>query len=473
MNIKDIQFQLKRGETERIWSALSELRYIFSHALLRDAVYEMQLKSRLRELHKLAGDTIERLYPDEKEKYADIAGHFEKAEEWTLAIEWGEKVLKYNESNHVFQEGLKWSWKLDEWLSNQPCSNDRNMRLISVLRATASIQKLLEMSNDFGKSLDRLSVLMSEEESVSSRIWLLENLGEFNSLTGNFEAAKKFYEDAWSLAETAGDDVEKCNILTHFGILYIHTGKPQLAIDHFNRALEIGSAEPDLLPQRGWILNSLGVAEVGIGYLDEALQTYQEALEAHRREGNSIREAITLQNIARIYEVQNNPNKARSFYINAMKIHRELGALVKEGLILVRLGDIALNKRDVEESLAHYKEAERVAERIQNPRLSGFVAEGLGKWHEYQCNSDQALTYYENALVSFQKIANPMKSADLLVEIGLLQCNAGKFEIAMNCHNQILKLLNKTTLKPEMSSSFVHLRSNLIQRGYLDNLKGT
>jgi len=70
---KDIQSLIAEGETERLWSALSELRYIFNHALLRDAVYEMQSRSRLSGLHKLAGDLMARLYTEDKTKLADIA----------------------------------------------------------------------------------------------------------------------------------------------------------------------------------------------------------------------------------------------------------------------------------------------------------------------------------------------------------------------------------------------------------------
>ncbi|MCP4230288.1 MAG: hypothetical protein GY771_09095, partial [bacterium] len=41
---------LREGVSEEIWTALSEIRYIFKHALLRDAAYEMQLEKRLRRL---------------------------------------------------------------------------------------------------------------------------------------------------------------------------------------------------------------------------------------------------------------------------------------------------------------------------------------------------------------------------------------------------------------------------------------
>src|SRR5207237_7934605 len=35
--------KVKQVESQAIWSALNELRYLFRHALLRDAAYDMQL----------------------------------------------------------------------------------------------------------------------------------------------------------------------------------------------------------------------------------------------------------------------------------------------------------------------------------------------------------------------------------------------------------------------------------------------
>src|SRR5262249_19767056 len=49
---------VKQAEAAAIWTALSESRYLFRHTLLRDAAYEMQLRTRLRELHRLAATAI-------------------------------------------------------------------------------------------------------------------------------------------------------------------------------------------------------------------------------------------------------------------------------------------------------------------------------------------------------------------------------------------------------------------------------
>jgi predicted ATPase len=59
---RNLADKVKQAEAQSIWSPLSEIRYLFKHTLLRDAAYDMQLLERLRELHRMAGTTIEMLY---------------------------------------------------------------------------------------------------------------------------------------------------------------------------------------------------------------------------------------------------------------------------------------------------------------------------------------------------------------------------------------------------------------------------
>ncbi|MCA9979272.1 MAG: AAA family ATPase, partial [Anaerolineales bacterium] len=72
--------EVQRAENEQIWSLLSELRYIFKHALLRDAAYEMQLSARLQELHLLAATTAEQVYAEQLPNFYDtLAYHYHSA----------------------------------------------------------------------------------------------------------------------------------------------------------------------------------------------------------------------------------------------------------------------------------------------------------------------------------------------------------------------------------------------------------
>ena len=67
-------------------------RYLFKHILMRDAVYGMQLHSRLHELHRRAAEAIEELYAADatllKPHYADLAYHYEQAGIKDKAIEY-------------------------------------------------------------------------------------------------------------------------------------------------------------------------------------------------------------------------------------------------------------------------------------------------------------------------------------------------------------------------------------------------
>ena len=75
-----------------IWAALSELRYIFKHALLRDAAYDMQVRTRRAELHLIAAEALEAVYA------ADAAGS-----EAVLAAHLGEIGYHYEAA---YQLGL-------------------------------------------------------------------------------------------------------------------------------------------------------------------------------------------------------------------------------------------------------------------------------------------------------------------------------------------------------------------------------
>jgi tetratricopeptide (TPR) repeat protein len=66
-----------------------ELEYIFKHALTQEAAYELLLIRRRKELHRRAGEVLERLYAEQRgELVAVLAHHFRLGEEWQRAAEY-------------------------------------------------------------------------------------------------------------------------------------------------------------------------------------------------------------------------------------------------------------------------------------------------------------------------------------------------------------------------------------------------
>ena len=72
---------LKSAEGEAIWSALSELRYLFRHTLLREAAYEMQLRGACAACTVWRATRLLRsIRPIYAPHYAELAHHYHQAD---------------------------------------------------------------------------------------------------------------------------------------------------------------------------------------------------------------------------------------------------------------------------------------------------------------------------------------------------------------------------------------------------------
>jgi class 3 adenylate cyclase/tetratricopeptide (TPR) repeat protein len=66
-----------------------ELEYIFKHALTQEAAYELLLLRRRKELHRRAGEVLERLYPEQRSELSSaLAYHFRLGGEWQRAADY-------------------------------------------------------------------------------------------------------------------------------------------------------------------------------------------------------------------------------------------------------------------------------------------------------------------------------------------------------------------------------------------------
>ncbi|MDD3627960.1 MAG: adenylate/guanylate cyclase domain-containing protein, partial [bacterium] len=95
----DVENILHSGQKEMLWHPITKLKYIFQHAILRETAYQMQLRKRLIELHKLAAESMVSVYKNFPESYGDIAYHFEQAEMNTLAKKYYKEAFEFCKSN--------------------------------------------------------------------------------------------------------------------------------------------------------------------------------------------------------------------------------------------------------------------------------------------------------------------------------------------------------------------------------------
>ncbi|MDD3626250.1 MAG: AAA family ATPase, partial [bacterium] len=159
----DLNRYLEMGKDARIWNELSQIQYIFRHSIMRDAVYQMQLNSHLKELHRLTGEAFEKHYSKRKDKHADKAYHFEKAEMISKAVRYYQLAGEYCSSYYRNQEALKCYEKVLHY------STERQKKLEINLK----IARIQSLTGDWQSAEKRFrNILQSAKEENLKRIYL-------------------------------------------------------------------------------------------------------------------------------------------------------------------------------------------------------------------------------------------------------------------------------------------------------------
>ena len=86
-----------------------ELEYIFKHALTQEAAYELLLIRRRKELHRRAGEVLERLYPEQRggELASALAYHFRRGEDWQRAADYAMRAGAQAVKVYAMSEALE------------------------------------------------------------------------------------------------------------------------------------------------------------------------------------------------------------------------------------------------------------------------------------------------------------------------------------------------------------------------------
>lgn len=86
--------KVRSAQLAGIWRADADgTRYFFAHALLRDAAYDMQTRTKLRATHRMAAQAIEKIYQADLSPHAEqLAQHYEQAEDFEAAARWHREV---------------------------------------------------------------------------------------------------------------------------------------------------------------------------------------------------------------------------------------------------------------------------------------------------------------------------------------------------------------------------------------------
>jgi predicted ATPase len=270
---------LAQAEQANIWFVTDQHRYIFSHALLRDAAYAMMIRAQRIELHAVALRGLEKVYAGELERYAGrLAHHAERAR-------MAEKALYY----------------LCQAAGMAADSYQNSLALDYFTRALA-----FAPPDDLARHFD----------IVAERVELYARQGKRDLQLKDLNALARW-------AEHLGDMERQARALMMRSSYHFALGEYLDAIECAQRADE---HSPDLMnTDLGFFTHLVwSQALLHLGRLDEAMQLAQTTLARIRAAGNRKEEARLLTSMGLIAMEQKEPAHAREYLVEALEQSRHV-----------------------------------------------------------------------------------------------------------------------------------------------------
>ncbi len=242
----DLKAELEAGKDNLIWKELKEIRYIFSHILIKDIAYQSMLSNKLKELHRLAAEAMEVVYQDTLDESAeDIALHYEEAGLTKEAAYYYDKSGAYY--SEMYNEKDAERLLLRSIGIMESMTDDMALSLASSLSRLGRvyIQRGQDEKADIPfKRAYEIRLQHLGEESQETAISLGE-LAMLYRLKGDYGKARQHCQMSLNIFKQINvpDSLDKARILNQLGMIESETGNEGIAESYYERAYAICNAD--------------------------------------------------------------------------------------------------------------------------------------------------------------------------------------------------------------------------------------
>ncbi len=397
INFARLRNIVNRSEKENIIVHIQELKYVFKHALIRETLYQIQLKQRLRKLHKLAADTIKEIYKENlNSHYEDLAHHYEMAEEYKNAIGMLSKAISFAKKNFRNLKALQLVNKkinIYETKIGIEKKNDLKDYILTLLDKKYLLQLLGEITRaeETIKKAEQLSIEIKDLE-ISGKIAL--DYANLLKLKGNFKEALNYLNKAYEIFKKLDNKLLLGLTYLDLGIVNFWIGNTKKAFEYFNLELETFVSQND--DRRiSEAYGNLGVMYRYIGNLDKAMYYLNKQLEISEKLNDKIQLARTYSNIGWIYEGKEKYNLAIKYYEDSLKLNKELGLKLEVTRILDNMGYLYQLLNQPQLAISYHKDALKIAKETNDTDSIINIYANLGHAFKAMRDFDKAHKNYD------------------------------------------------------------------------------
>ncbi len=462
---KVLQEQIKLAEKSQIWRAMNELRYIFKHSLLREAVYDMQMRTRLRELHLLIAEAIEKIYADQLEDhYFDLAFHYEQSDVLDKTMEYLQKAAEHARQYYQNRQALICYDKLLEFLEKEV--EDKTLE-IQTLLSKGKVLELTGVWDEAGAAYNRALFLAKElgEKNLLGRAH--NNLGHLLLLRGEYKEARLYLELSASFFETVNDSFGIAKVYGDLGNLFFRQGNYESAKSYFTQSINL-SRELEYSASFTQIVANLALAYMNQGAYDEGLRWLQTQLELARQNQDKQGMATLHINMGILNFEKGDIENSQQCHEKGLVLAQELGNKLLNAIAVGCLGSVKERKGDFQGAMEHFQEDLELAEELGDPQGIAIAHCLLGELFSVMGRFDEAILHLEKACTVSTDLGYKKGLAKAVNTLGDVHFFMGNHGRSLEYYDRAIEVTREINNKLVLGNSLSEKSTVLLTTGNLE-----
>jgi len=460
--------QIKTAEQGQIWRAINELRYIFKHSLLREAVYEMQLRTRLRELHFLIAKAIEKVYADKlEEKYLDLSFHYEHADAIDTHNEYTRKAADYARKNFQNKQAL---FLYDKLIKNLKGTKNGAVERVRALLKKAAILELIG-EWDACEEILKETINLSPKLDSQVRVGQAHNsYGNLLMLKGQYDNARIHLEKAIQFFEEVDDQYGVFKVFGNLGNLYFRQGQYKKAEEYFIKSIQI-SKRNDYTAENAQIVANLGLTYMNEGNYEEGIRWQQSQLEVCKKARDKQGMATLYTNMGIVYFEQGAYDPALECYTEGLALSQELGNKQLTAIATGCIGSVYERKGDYEQAMHHFEKDLELVEELGDKQGIAITLGLIGDLHTVKGEFDKAIQFLERQLALCRELSYKKGIAKAVNTLGDIYYYKDQFEISVNYYDLAIDVTRQINNRLVLGSSLIEKGKPLVAQNKIREAK--
>ncbi len=317
--------------------------------------------------------------------------------------------------------------------------------------------------NEYTQLLEICLELQTDDDPLKKKI--MEKLGNGYILVADYGSAEKIYKQLLRLP-----DIPDSTILLYLkslGIAQIRLGHLDDAIQSLSEASTLALSLSDQIELEGELVS----IEIMRGNYTEAQDRCTKLLNEFR-EAKSTSELSTLYNKMGIINFyQTNYDEAKQNFSRSLSILKKLN--LKDKLIVpyLNLGNVSSNRENYQEAEYYWNEALKLCKEIGNVQQEAQIYNNLGIAAYQQEKYNESLSYYKKALNIFRRTGNIPGEALCLSNLGEVYLAISEFQNALTNLQQCLDINDYLQDNEGLTESNLHLANIFLQIGDADRTR--